>query len=309
MITYGILAGKFQPFHAGHYEAYLQMCKYFGKDNVFVITNNKSDDENPLTVGDKLEILKHFDIPESNFFVSTGPFRPLDFFAEKMGKNSKSCFVLASYSERCLDLLKKTSKKFPEDPKALERYDLDKKTGIYYIEVSTGNYKIDSINVFDGLSLETKEDNQKKYLLYLYVSENQSLFELIKNRFGGRMASQRRDFDDPRYKAWRNSVFIRDNYTCQATGVKGKIQAHHIERWVDRPDLRYDVNNGITLSEDFHKTITGKEDQYAEMFKDIVRKRLREINKNSKKMDNAKVVNNKAKIHKRVWIPKSPYTR
>lgn len=55
------------------------------------------------------------------------------------------------------------------------------------------------------------------------------------------------------YKDWRKSVYQRDNYTCQCCGSHGdRLNAHHINQFSDYPDLRYDVNNGITLCENCH---------------------------------------------------------
>lgn len=55
------------------------------------------------------------------------------------------------------------------------------------------------------------------------------------------------------YKEWRNLVFIRDNYTCVLCGTKGGIEAHHIKSFSQFPELRYDVNNGMTLCIECHK--------------------------------------------------------
>jgi 5-methylcytosine-specific restriction endonuclease McrA len=55
------------------------------------------------------------------------------------------------------------------------------------------------------------------------------------------------------YKTWRESVFIRDNYTCQKCNAKGYIEAHHIKLWCDYPELRFLVDNGITLCKPCHK--------------------------------------------------------
>lgn len=56
------------------------------------------------------------------------------------------------------------------------------------------------------------------------------------------------------YRIWVRSVFNRDEYTCQKYKVKGgKLVAHHINNFADYKDLRYIVNNGITLSEKAHK--------------------------------------------------------
>ena len=53
---------------------------------------------------------------------------------------------------------------------------------------------------------------------------------------------------------WRNSVFARDGYICQKTGIKGGILvAHHIQNFAQYPELRFAIDNGITLSKKAHK--------------------------------------------------------
>ena len=53
---------------------------------------------------------------------------------------------------------------------------------------------------------------------------------------------------------WRNDIFKRDNYTCQACGDSsgGNLNAHHIENFSDFEEKRYDVDNGITLCDTCH---------------------------------------------------------
>lgn len=61
------------------------------------------------------------------------------------------------------------------------------------------------------------------------------------------------------YKAWRKSVFERDDYTCQLCGVRGaKINAHHKKRYATHPNLRYELENGITLCVPCHKKVHGR---------------------------------------------------
>lgn len=60
------------------------------------------------------------------------------------------------------------------------------------------------------------------------------------------------------YKKWVTSVYQRDNYTCQKCGAVGMIHAHHIKQWKDYPELRYEINNGITLCQDCHSIEHGR---------------------------------------------------
>lgn len=58
------------------------------------------------------------------------------------------------------------------------------------------------------------------------------------------------------YVEWRINVFRHDFFTCQKCKQKGKkLNAHHINSWIDYIDMRYDVNNGITLCIECHKLL------------------------------------------------------
>ena len=58
-----------------------------------------------------------------------------------------------------------------------------------------------------------------------------------------------------RLKKWRKAVLLRDNYICQGCGLTESLHVHHKQWKIDRPDLRYDVDNGITLCEHCHDRI------------------------------------------------------
>lgn len=56
------------------------------------------------------------------------------------------------------------------------------------------------------------------------------------------------------YKLWRKSVLERDNYTCQKTKQHGgELVAHHINNFSDNINLRFAIDNGVTLSKKAHK--------------------------------------------------------
>jgi 5-methylcytosine-specific restriction endonuclease McrA len=60
------------------------------------------------------------------------------------------------------------------------------------------------------------------------------------------------------YMKWRAEVLSKYDYTCQKTKIRGgKLNVHHIFPWSKHPEKRFDVDNGIVLSErehiNFHK--------------------------------------------------------
>ena len=56
------------------------------------------------------------------------------------------------------------------------------------------------------------------------------------------------------YRLWREKIFKRDDFTCQKYGVVGcKLNAHHINNFAEFPELRFIIDNGITLSKKAHK--------------------------------------------------------
>ncbi len=55
-----------------------------------------------------------------------------------------------------------------------------------------------------------------------------------------------------KYNKWRDEIYKRDYFKCQMCGSKKDIIAHHIKNFADYPDLRFDVNNGMTLCRSCH---------------------------------------------------------
>lgn len=56
------------------------------------------------------------------------------------------------------------------------------------------------------------------------------------------------------YKKWRKQVLERDMFTCKKCNLKGgNLHVHHIKGYADYPELRYKIENGITLCESCHR--------------------------------------------------------
>jgi 5-methylcytosine-specific restriction endonuclease McrA len=70
------------------------------------------------------------------------------------------------------------------------------------------------------------------------------------HRLAGRLAGRAR----PEDRAWRASVFDRDDYTCNLCGLRGGVlAAHHLNCWAKYPAERLDMSNGITICNSHHR--------------------------------------------------------
>jgi len=75
---------------------------------------------------------------------------------------------------------------------------------------------------------------------------------------GGTYGTERhRAMGQIEYTLWRNAVFERDNYTCRmCSQYSGYLQADHKKPWAVFPELRYAIDNGMTLCKNCHKLKT-----------------------------------------------------
>ena len=84
---------------------------------------------------------------------------------------------------------------------------------------------------------------------------------------GGTSSEKKKIQGSSEWKNWRIKVFQRDDFTCQECGIKGNMEPHHIKQFSLYIELRFDVDNGLTLCKNCHK----KTDNYGS--KALLRKR------------------------------------
>jgi hypothetical protein len=78
--------------------------------------------------------------------------------------------------------------------------------------------------------------------------------------------------NDPAYFWWHKQCKIRDKNICKINNKDcfGYNVVHHILPWRDFPELRYDINNGITLCLAHHPRKRVKEKELEAKFLELI---------------------------------------
>jgi hypothetical protein len=88
----------------------------------------------------------------------------------------------------------------------------------------------------------------KRNMSELHMGERSS------NWKGGITPINRKIRNSIEMKLWREAVFKRDNWTCVLCNVRGvKLNADHIKRFSDFPNLHFELSNGRTLCVPCHE--------------------------------------------------------
>jgi len=90
----------------------------------------------------------------------------------------------------------------------------------------------------------------KKFLYYAYPKKKKKKLVLTDN------LAVRKSLEN---RLWREAVFSRDDYTCQkCTQRGGTLHSHHIFNFSTYLDLRFAIDNGITLCKKCHRAFHHK---------------------------------------------------
>ncbi len=126
---------------------------------------------------------------------------------------------------------------------------------------SKRNPKILNLCFFCGKDFWSYKHQDKKYCskkCYGFSSTECKTGENANAWKGGRTEKSKILRTRKNYLDWRNSVFERDEWTCQKCGIKSKkgcrihLHAHHKKTFSDHPELRTNIDNGVTLCKNCH---------------------------------------------------------
>ena len=96
-----IYSGRFQPFHIGHYNAYKCLCNKFGKNNVYIITSNKTQLKSPFNFKQKaLIITTMFGVDSKHIIQQSNPYKPS--FLNNMPDDTQAIFCVGQKDQQRL---------------------------------------------------------------------------------------------------------------------------------------------------------------------------------------------------------------
>lgn len=130
-------------------------------------------------------------------------------------------------------------------------------------------YGVDNVLKVESIKFKMEETLKEKYgndyrKTFRKKSENTMLKKYGKKSLtvsgenhyrwnGGKTTENQKGRSGSEYNEWRFNVFKRDNFTCQHCNTdRVELNAHHLEGYAENKDLRYVVDNGITLCEKCH---------------------------------------------------------
>lgn len=135
--------------------------------------------------------------------------------------------------------------------------------GCYTLSIKTRKKMSESlIRWYKGVSEETK----RKRIKEITNPSIETRKKLSESRIGGKHPNWKGGISpinyeirqSGKYKEWRNDIYKRDKYNCQICGKHcgtKDIIAHHKKSFSEYPELRFNINNGITLCRNCHAKI------------------------------------------------------
>ena len=125
--------------------------------------------------------------------------------------------------------------------------------------------KFNSKEVRDKMIKTMRSDEVRKHFSEMRMGEKNPMYGVVGEKhfnFNPNISDEerkikRKNIENARF---RRFVLNRDNYTCQCCGdgKGGNLNVHHIFNHHSHKELRYDVNNGITLCKECHVNFHNK---------------------------------------------------
>jgi len=167
-----VYSGRFQPFHKGHFATYKQLVSKFGKDDVYIATSNKTDNQkSPFDFREKKTIMtRMFGIPSNKIVQVKNPYQPTEIVSSYDAAKTGLIVVVGEKDEQRLG-----GNYFTPYKGKVEMGYLDK--GYVYASPSQSN-PISGTDVRNWLGNGTEEE-KKEGFLKAYPKFDATVFKFI----------------------------------------------------------------------------------------------------------------------------------
>lgn len=161
---------------------------------------------------------------------------------------SKLKYTIKFCSKKCYGISKKGVKQSPEHKDKIRKANIGVSRNLGYRHSEEAKIKIGLAskgNKYASGKKQSEETLQKRSL-------SMKKFYDLKGR--KEQKRYKHSANTKQYRDWRKSIFERDRYTCQMCLIVGcYLEAHHIKSWAKFPELRYEIDNGMTVCRECHK--------------------------------------------------------
>jgi len=171
-----VYAGRFQPFHKGHYATYMNLVKKFGKSNVYIGTSDKTDNiKSPFKFKEKKSIMMSmFNITSNKIVQIKNPYAPTEIIG-KFPKETTAFITVVGEKDKAR-LGGKYFKPYQSD-KIESGYD---KVGYVYVAPAQPN-AISGTDVRNWLA-KGSETQRKAGFKKAYGKFDPKIFKLVSSR-------------------------------------------------------------------------------------------------------------------------------
>lgn len=182
-----VMAGRFHPFHKGHYQDYQKLESRFGTNNVYVITSNRTEPPKaPFTFEEKKRMMtKLYSIPASQIVEVENAYNPEEVLEGHDPDNT--AFVMAMNGDDVESVNESEIGEYfaPYDPSDLQGYE---ESGYFY-EIEHEPLTVKENDVPDKnvrkvfADSDVSERTKKAFFKEVFGTFNEDLFELVNQKF------------------------------------------------------------------------------------------------------------------------------
>lgn len=181
-----LFPGKFQPMGQHQRQEYLRLCREFGKNNVYVVTNDMTDIHTaPLSFTEKLKIMKRHGV--MNIEKALNPFMPMELLNQLDEKNTVVIFAVSKKNLSKLNGFKRLTKYNKSSHLPIKDV---QNPYVYYILTNNVKYEIPSFGemnnktIFKALSdRNAKLSELKSRFISIFGWFDANIFNTVMDKF------------------------------------------------------------------------------------------------------------------------------